>query len=308
MTSAGGNEHRTPDARTGPDAGDAWVEGPNGERYWGKFGAAGLLAVDHLRGVLLQHRAQWSHHGGTWGIPGGALHQNEPAVAAALREAWEEAGVPTAAMHLRATWRIDRGVWSYTTVVADVLDPFEPYVGDTESIEVRWVAVDEVNGLHLHPAFAQAWPSLRRGILSRPHLVIDAANVVGAVPDGWWRDRQAAAQRLVGRLDHMKTGGIPAAALGLEGDTWFPGVDVIVEGAARGVEPVPKVTVINAPSAGDDAIVGRVHELVTGGASPVVVTSDAELRHRVERAGAKVFGARWLLDHLARVAPDADPT
>ena len=47
-----------PPARTGPrDPGDAWVEGDSG-RFWGRFGAAGVLAYDPDRGVLLQHRAR----------------------------------------------------------------------------------------------------------------------------------------------------------------------------------------------------------------------------------------------------------
>src|SRR5688500_4178798 len=51
-------------------SGDSWVEGPDGERYWGRFGAAGLLVVSPAFEVLLQHRAAWSHFGGTWGMPG----------------------------------------------------------------------------------------------------------------------------------------------------------------------------------------------------------------------------------------------
>jgi hypothetical protein len=31
-------------------------------------------------------------------------------------------------------------------------------------------------------------------------LIVDAANVVGSVPDGWWRDRAGAAARLRDRL------------------------------------------------------------------------------------------------------------
>ena len=31
-------------------------------------------------------------------------------------------------------------------------------------------------------------------------LVIDGNNVIGAVADGWWRDRPAAVRRLLGRL------------------------------------------------------------------------------------------------------------
>jgi ADP-ribose pyrophosphatase YjhB (NUDIX family) len=37
------------------------------------FGAAGVLVWNRTTdSVLLQLRAEWSHHGGTWGIPGGA--------------------------------------------------------------------------------------------------------------------------------------------------------------------------------------------------------------------------------------------
>ena len=54
--------------------GDAWVVAPTGERYWGRFGAAGLLAIDPEHGVLLQHRVSWSHFGDTWALPGGARH------------------------------------------------------------------------------------------------------------------------------------------------------------------------------------------------------------------------------------------
>ncbi|HVL61786.1 MAG TPA: NUDIX hydrolase [Microbacterium sp.] len=141
-------------------SGDAWVEGPGGARYWGRFGAAGLLAVSPQREVLLQHRANWSHFGGTWGMPGGARHEHESAVDAAVREAGEEAGVPPDLLVVRFTSVLDLGYWSYTTVVADVTERFEPVVSDPESIELRWVAVDRVAELDLHPRFAESWPAL----------------------------------------------------------------------------------------------------------------------------------------------------
>ena len=56
---------------------------------------------------------------------------------------------------------LDLGYWSYTTVVADAAERFAPVVSDPESIELRWVAVDEVDGLPLHPRFAESWPGLR---------------------------------------------------------------------------------------------------------------------------------------------------
>ncbi|GAA1966525.1 NUDIX domain-containing protein [Agromyces allii] len=142
-------------------SGDGWVEGPDGARYWGRFGAAGLLVVSADREVLLQHRAEWSHFGGTWGMPGGARHEHETAREAAFREAGEEAGVPADALAVRFSSVLDLGYWSYTTVVATAERRFEPLIGDPESITVAWTPIDEVDTLPLHPRFAEAWPGLR---------------------------------------------------------------------------------------------------------------------------------------------------
>jgi 8-oxo-dGTP pyrophosphatase MutT (NUDIX family) len=78
--------------------GDGWVVCDAGHRHWGRFGAAGLLLRHaghrgHADCVLLAHRVWWSHHGGTWGIPGGARDSGETARDAALREAVEETGL-----------------------------------------------------------------------------------------------------------------------------------------------------------------------------------------------------------------------
>lgn len=137
------------------------MEGPDGQRFWGRFGAAGLLVLDLRRGILLQHRADWSHFGGTWGLPGGARHADESAVDGALREAAEEAAVPADAVQVLFESVLDLGFWSYTTVVAQAVRPFEPHMADVESIELRWVPVDEVVALPLHPGFAASWPQLR---------------------------------------------------------------------------------------------------------------------------------------------------
>lgn len=115
-----------------------------------------------------------------------------------------------------------------------------------------------------------------------PLVIIDAANVVGSVPDGWWRDRRGAAERL---RDRLARDGVPA----VHDD---PGAEVVlvVEGAARGVASVPGVRVDEAPGSGDDRIV----ELVAGagGRPAVVVTADRELRRRVEELGARTRGPR----------------
>ncbi|MGA0210411.1 MAG: NUDIX domain-containing protein [Pontimonas sp.] len=143
------------------DPGDAWVEGPDGSRYWGRFGAAGLLVVHPPLGVLLQLRAEWSHSGGTWGIPGGALKHGEGAIDAALRESHEEAGVPFEAVRVVETSVLDLGFWSYTTVLGLADRYFEPVAMDLESAALEWVPMNDVEGRDLHPAFHRAWPDLR---------------------------------------------------------------------------------------------------------------------------------------------------
>lgn len=289
-------EPRRPEGPRNP--GDAWVIAESGEKYWGRFGAAGLLAYDPARGILLQHRVSWSHFGGTWGLPGGALHEGESAIAGAIREAQEEAGVPDGAVRARFTSVLDLGIWAYTTVVADVRVPFEPVISDPESVALEWVPVDQVDSRPLHPGFGASWSALRALLTVRPAVVVDAANVVGSVPDGWWKDRAGAAARLRARLEGLA---VSADDLELGGDEWFPEVSMVVEGQARGIDDdASAVAIIRAEAAGDDAIVAEVERRVAGAETVIAVTSDRELRERVERAGAgQVRSAGWLLENLA---------
>jgi 8-oxo-dGTP diphosphatase len=143
------------------DSGDAWVEGPDGAKYWGRYGAAGLLVWHRTAGVLLQHRIAWSHFGGTWGLPGGALKENESPIDGALREAHEEAGVPASLLTVLFTSTFELGFWRYTTVVVESSEEFAPVMGDAESEALAWVATDEVKNLQLHPGFGAAWDELR---------------------------------------------------------------------------------------------------------------------------------------------------
>ena len=269
-------------------SGDAWVEGPDGRRFWGTYGAAGLLVARADTGILLQHRAEWSHFGGTWGLPGGARHRGESARDGAVREAAEEAGVPPEVVRPRFLSRLDLGWWSYSTVVAAASSPFTPVVGDAESIEVRWVPVREVAGLPLHPGFAERWPELREDLFREPVVIIDAANVVGSRPDGWWRDRAGAASRLVERLRSLTDAGWPAEALGLPHDLWWPNVVLVLEGEAKRM-PEPehphRLTIVRADADGDSAIVDHARSLLDP-AQAIVVTADRELTDRVRALGA----------------------
>ncbi|WP_235934102.1 NUDIX domain-containing protein [Paramicrobacterium chengjingii] len=283
------------------DSGDAWVDGDRG-RFWGRYGAAGLIAWDRRRGVLLQHRAEWSDQGGTWGLPGGALHAGESAIDGALREAHEEAGVPADHLVPRVTSTFTVGYWSYTTVVAEVSAPFEAVMNDHESIALEWVPVDSVASAPLHPGFEASWPQLRPLLGRSPQLVVDAANVVGSRPDGWWRDRRAAATRLRDRLEALSNTGI--ADEQVADLRWCPEIIMVLEGQAKGVENSAHVRVVNAPGEGDNEIVEQVAALIAGQVESdvTVITSDRELAARAEELGGRVHGAAWLLGRMDAVA------
>jgi 8-oxo-dGTP diphosphatase len=152
--------------------GDGWVVSATGAAYWGRHGAAGLLLrarrADGSAAVLLQHRAPWSHQGGTWGLPGGARDSHETAEQAAVREANEEAGLPADQLIVRTTVvTADVSVWTYTTVIADAAALLDT-VPNRESAELRWVGEDEVADLPLHPGFAASWERLRSVAASIP--------------------------------------------------------------------------------------------------------------------------------------------
>ncbi|MBX6355406.1 MAG: NTP pyrophosphohydrolase [Micromonosporaceae bacterium] len=119
-------------------------------------------------------------------------------------------------------------------------------------------------------------------------LIVDAANVVGSVPDGWWRDRPGAAGRLRDALAGVAASGLPDADPAVR-----PPLEVVlvVEGVARDVAGTDEVRVVAAPGSGDDAIVDLVRR-EGGGRRCVVVTADRALRERVERLGASVLGPR----------------
>jgi hypothetical protein len=116
-------------------------------------------------------------------------------------------------------------------------------------------------------------------------VVVDAANVVGSVPDGWWRDPAGATERLRDALAAAGPKVVPGASDDAE-------LVLVVEGAARGVKPVPGVRVVAAKGEGDDAIVELLQREGTG--HDIVVTADRGLRERVKTLGAHVVGPRAL--------------
>jgi hypothetical protein len=112
--------------------------------------------------------------------------------------------------------------------------------------------------------------------------LVDASNVIGSRPDGWWRDRDGATRRL---LDAVRTWAKVARE---------PTTVVLAAGADDLLGERDGVTVVRASRRGrdgaDDEIVRRLEADPDPGAV-VVVTSDAELVRRVRALGAEVEGA-----------------
>lgn len=264
--------------------GDGWAVGPDGEKRWGRHGAAGLLLraplADGRPAVLLQHRAAWSHQGGTWALPGGARDSHESTVDAAVREAHEEAGIDLAAVTVRAE-RVTSGLaggWTYTTVVADATETLVTSLNQ-ESTELRWVPEPEVEAMPLHSGFAEAWPSLRT---SPVRMLLDTANVLGASgPTGWWRDRPGATSALLADLAAVlpRTLEIPDGTFG-----WVPRVEAVLEGHARDatIDDV-RIPVHSADGSGDDELtrLASTTTAVVDSGVTVVVTADRGLRARL---------------------------
>jgi hypothetical protein len=56
---------------------------------------------------------------------------------------------------------LDLDFWSYTTVVVESSEVFEPVMGDSESEALAWISLDQVDSFELHPGFGKSWPALR---------------------------------------------------------------------------------------------------------------------------------------------------
>jgi rRNA-processing protein FCF1 len=116
-------------------------------------------------------------------------------------------------------------------------------------------------------------------------LVVDGANVVGSVPDGWWKDRAGAARRLHERL--------------LVGDTTYDEIVLVLEGQAKGGVKAGRdahVRTVHAAKDGDSAIREQARQALDSGRRVVVVTADRMLAANV--SPAQVLSPSWLLDQI----------
>lgn len=124
---------------------------------------------------------------------------------------------------------------------------------------------------------------------SPERLIVDGMNVLGSRPDGWWRDRPAAMERLTRRIDVL------AEREGLE-------IVVVFDGRehARVQRAGGRIDVRFAPG-GRDAADHEIVRMVRDDDSPeslTAVSSDRRLRASIKAAGAASVPAGELLRRL----------
>ena len=321
----------------GGRSGNGWATCALEHRHWGLFGAAGLLAYvpspDSAASslVLMQHRAGWSHEGGTWSLPGGAMDSEETPAEAALREADEECGVDPRLVVPRGRFSDEHGGWVYHTVLAQARDAFKVYADAYESDDAAWLPAGEVDQLDLHPGFAAYWPLLRQA-LQPLTVIVDGASVLagrpasgpasgpdrgpGRGPDRGPANAAGAATRLRAQLTALTQTGLAALPGGLDDPAlacWYPDYVLVLDGDARAAAAVPPAAPADsgqpswsAPLVVPTADVRAVAAAGSGadeiaelaGSIPgrrLVVTGRPEVRDRAGAAGAAVTGPQWLL-------------
>lgn len=116
--------------------------------------------------------------------------------------------------------------------------------------------------------------------------IVDAMNVVGSRPDGWWKDRRCALVRLVDQLDQWASGEKQQVTVVFERPMSPPIRSAVVETA-------------HAPAAGANSADDEIVRLVSGDERPdeiTVVTSDVTLAERVRAGGASTYPAARFRD------------
>jgi hypothetical protein len=123
------------------------------------------------------------------------------------------------------------------------------------------------------------------------HWVIDANNVFGSVPDGWWNDRSGAARRFAQRVAVWCRSHDDRVTLVFDGP--LDRATFELAGGNLTIEEAPR----RGRNAADDHIVDLVEAGADGDEPATVVTSDRGLRSRLE-GKAHLVGAGRLLELL----------
>jgi predicted RNA-binding protein with PIN domain len=125
--------------------------------------------------------------------------------------------------------------------------------------------------------------------------IVDAMNVIGSRPDGWWRDRHAAMERLVGRLE-------------LWAGEHADDVTVVFERAPEPPIVSERIEIAHAPAARANAADDEIVRIVGAADDPqaiTVATSDRRLAGRVRAIGAAVEPASAFRRRLEAAEPGA---
>jgi predicted RNA-binding protein with PIN domain len=116
--------------------------------------------------------------------------------------------------------------------------------------------------------------------------IVDAMNVIGTRPDGWWKDRHGARARLVEQLERWASPDGHQVTVVFEGPTSQPMHSSVIQ-----IHHAPKATANSA----DDEII----RIICADDNPEeinVVTSDATLADRARAAGASICPAARFRD------------
>lgn len=235
-------------------------------------GALPAQVLDHATGYLGAAAAMLALAGVVRGEPSRAWHlslaQTARWLTALPRErAGPESAGPAEAPDLVVLHGGDRPI--------EVVPP----PGQVDGLTPRWIRTT---------SFGADSPDF--GSMQPVDLVVDVANVMGSRPDGWWRDRKGAADRLIAALDAVRGAEITDGT----GDfVRIARVLAVVEGAARAAAESRNVEVVRADRDGDSAVVQVAERLAARGRPALVVTADRGLKVRLPDP-VRVTGPSWL--------------
>ncbi|HZO79635.1 MAG TPA: NUDIX hydrolase [Solirubrobacteraceae bacterium] len=141
-----------------PAPGERWVFCELGHVHWGANGGAGLLIRhrpdDSEPSYLLTLRSRLVDEGGSWGVPGGAIRDGEPAEKAARRETLEEIGYLPPYRPDRVDIQDCGGGWRFWLITVDVEERFDAYsVQETDA--TGWFTRRAMRRLPLHPGIGR---------------------------------------------------------------------------------------------------------------------------------------------------------
>lgn len=127
-------------------------------------------------------------------------------------------------------------------------------------------------------------------------VLVDVANVMGSRPDGWWKDRAAAATMLLARM-------VPLVGQSVTDPDGAPmrmeRIIAVLEGASKAAPTPAGIEVVRAARDGDSTIVAIADRCIAMGAEVLVVTADRGLRGRLPER-ARVAGPGWFNPYVGR--------